>query len=301
VPLTLVSTNNGGVGPPGLIVKAINVATGSTVWTFEGDYPVARSSSNPNVPVSGIPAGASGVSLPGTSVTTHVVATSLYGDVWLLKVGDGTSAYVGTDTFPKPLFRFSSDFKPIGASAAIYERSGVLHALVGSGGYVDPLNTSWIDDSEQFAIGVSLETPANLTPVTDAAGSDFGGNRHIRLPLGFDDDGRPNRVFSQATVIGGEIYLVTDSGDVNLETFGTPGGTGRVYRLSISAGSQVGSAVTIAGGAGGVDATADGIVFTGGGDSVSKTVVAGFDADGSSEDHAGTTHVIRNMLWLELQ
>lgn len=292
--MTFAQTNNGGTGPSGAVITAIDTVTGAVAWQFNHDYLNARGDTNPPVPTTAIPGGATAIDMTQGGTITHVVAPDIYGSLWLVDAKTGAGAH-GTDTdgFPIPVFRFTTDFKPIGASATIYRHptTNKLHALVGSGGYADPVFTSWIDSNEQYVVGVSLEAP-DVVPMTDDADDDFSGHRHLRIPLGFstDADGNniPNRVFSPATVAGGEVFIVTDSTDINLDTFGTPGGGGLLKRFSLTTDAdgnavQKGTDVVLAGGAASVDAKS-GKVVSGSGQSASAQELSDFDATGDATE-----------------
>jgi len=69
---------------------------------------------------------------------TDVVLGTLYGDVFQLDAATGTNRHGAN-----PLFRFSTDYHPIGAVPAIYSNGGAQYAVVVSGGYADQQVTSW--------------------------------------------------------------------------------------------------------------------------------------------------------------
>lgn len=271
---TFIQTNNGGIGGAGFSVRAIHTVTGQVAWTFDHVYPAARSSANPPVPATGIPGGIAALSRDDNGAVTHLTVGSLYGDLWLLDATTGTSVY-GAAT---PLFRFSTDHHPIGAPPTIFKKNGKYHAIVVSGGYADPVGSSWAPSTErQYAVAVSLDTPLGAAPLNET-GSD-SANRPFVIDLGVG-----NRASAQAIVAGNELFIVTDSSDVNASTYGLDGPTGLLSRYSLDSGGQVGPSVVIAGGAASVDVLS-GVVYSGSGRQAQRTdVSATFDAAGEAAE-----------------
>ncbi len=294
---TFVSTNNGGTGGAGIRVQAYNSATGEAIWStpFEHLYPSARdSSNNPPVPATGIPGGVAAFDKNNSSTITDIAVTDLYGDLFVLDATDGTSRY-GTDT---PLFSFDSDFHPIGASPTIFvdQSTGKYAALVVSGGYADPVNSSWAPSTvEQYAVAVDLDAPVAVATMGDT-GTDYGGERLFVISLGVGQ-----RAYSQAVISGNELFVTTDSGDVNASSYGTTTGTGQLTRYKLDGSSSPVYITGIGGGASSADVTATGVAHIGSGDSARKVDFSSdFDASGQGVELSYEPTASRK-LWLRIQ
>jgi hypothetical protein len=242
--LAIASTSRG-AGAPGVVTYAVDAVTGAVEWRRDTRYAAARDAANPAVPSTGIPATPSLVDLDGSGQFTHAVVPSLYGSVWLLRAADGGNPYGGAT----PLFAFGADFRPIGASASVYrDAAGRLHAIVGSGGYVDTLGiTGWSPASEsQYLVAFSLETAPVAAPLDETT---------VGPDLAFVDDlGAGNRVFAAPSIAGNELFVVTDSEDINdLTTFGVTTGSGTLRRYSLTTGAEKAPAITLARGGSSVD------------------------------------------------
>ena len=96
-------------------------------------------------------------------------------------------------------------------------------ALAVSGGYADPIATNWAPaDEEQYVVAMPVD-PDDYpgTPFTEATSTIY--------ELG------ANRAYAQAVVAGNEVYIVTDSEDVNSASYGLSGTpTGSLTRLSLT-------------------------------------------------------------------
>src|SRR5213078_5422860 len=150
-----------------------------------------------------------------------VVFGDLYGDLWRLSAADGTSRN-GTGT---PLFAFSTNKHPIGAVPAIYKTGDRQYAVVASGGYADPTAMSWTT-SAQYLIAARLSgTGAAIDETTTAC---TGCALAINAALGAGDKG-----FSQALVIGNQVFATADSTDANLAAYGSVSNTGHVLSVNL--------------------------------------------------------------------
>lgn len=221
---TYVVTSNGGTGPAGMYVAALRTETGEVAWTWSHTYPAPRVGADPPVPASGIPGGPVVIDRNGTGNANEIAIPSLYGDVWLLNADLGTNP-----NGIRPLFRFSEDFHPIGASPTLYrDGSGRLHLVIGSGGYVDPVSTSWSPSNvEQYLVSFTVD-PTSV-PVTE---------RSSAPDVAFVVDlGAGQRVYSQAVAAGGELYVTSDRTDVNDSGFGLEADTGRLTRIHLATGA----------------------------------------------------------------
>ncbi len=293
--LTFVETNNGGSGGPGVYLGAYDTATGALVWEFEHEYPAPRNLANPEVPGSGIPGGVAVYDLDGGSMATHVAVPTLYGDLWILEA-DGDNPYGGN-----PALRFSTDFHPIGAAPTIYadQGSGRMYVAVVTGGYADPTVATWsLLTANQFAVSIVGDPNVANAPI-DEAGTTFGTDRAFVADLG------TNRAFSQAIVSGNELFVTTDSTDVNLATYGTSGlSTGQLRRYSLSTGAQKGSAIVVAGGASSTDVSTPGaVVHVGSGSQMQKVNVETTGGGGVWESQGRTiernsNEATERLLWL---
>jgi hypothetical protein len=296
VHLTFVLTNNGGTAGAGIRVMAYETATGDPVWTnaFEYAYPGPRNGSNPPVPTTGIPGGVAAFDNTGGGSLTDIAVPTLYGDLFVVNAADGVSRY-GTGV---PLFRFNSDFHPIGAAPTIFrdQATGKMHAVVVSGGYADPVNSSWAPETvDQFAVAVHLGAPLGVATMGHI-GSDYGGERKFVLNLGAGQ-----RVYNQAVVAGNELFITSDDGDVNSPTYGSNPGSGQLTRFNLNGTSPAVVVTGLAGGVGSADVTGTGVAYVGSGDSASKADFSStFDANGEGTELVYKASSGRK-LWLRLR
>ena len=286
---TFVETSNGGTGNAGVYVAAIDTETGEVAWTWTHAYPAPRTGGNPPVPASAMPGGVASIDREGHGTSTHVAVPTLWGEVYLLSSSTGENAY-GTN----PLFQFSSDFHPIGAPPTIFRNTGGrLHAVVVSGGYIDPVDTSWSPSVQhQYAVGFSLDPVAGNLPITD---TEPAGDRTFTVDLGAGQ-----RSYGQPVVAGNELYVVSDSEDVNSESYGKNEDTGQLTRINLGTGTVI-ATVPIASGAAAVDAL-QGAVYSADHASVASSSLGGFDA-GNEHQVAELVLTARagSKLWLRLE
>ncbi len=291
LPTTFVQTNRGDQGA-GFRLVAIDSVQGTVRWVQDKPYAAPRTPGNPAVPASGIPGGVAAADANRGGTVTHVVAPSLYGDVWVFDATNGQNIY-GT----KPLFRFSTDFHPIGAPVTLFREatSSNLAVLFGSGGYADPFNTAWSPpDVNQFAVAAMLES--NAAPIDESPIGDFGGDRVFVIDLG-----NGNRAFVQALVVGNEVFIVTDSQDANLETYGLGGPSGELTRYSLADTSTAKSTQTLTSGAGGIDVSSTGAAYA-----VSGSSIEAVDAPTDFDNTGSTTELVfaakaGRQLWLGIE
>jgi hypothetical protein len=106
-----------------------------------------------------------------------------------------------------------------------------------------------------------------------------------------------DRGYAQPVVIGGEIYVTSDSEDINQVAYGTDStASGHLTRMNLDGTSP--STISIAGGAGSVG-TFDTLVFSSSADKVQRN--ASLDATkptGSSKLHMGLAPSVSRKLWL---
>jgi hypothetical protein len=276
---TFVVTNNGGTGGSGVHVEAIATETGAVGWTWNRTYPAARTSSNPPVPASAIPGGPVAIDRYMEGDVNWIAVPSLYGEIWLLDADTGGSVF-GTS----PLFRFETDFHPIGVAPTLYiDGNRHLRLVVGSGGYTDPVSTSWAPaDTGQYVVSVAVVP--GVVPVTLGSSA---------ADLAFSVDLGTQRVYSQAVIAGGELYVTTDRTDINDSGFGLEADTGSLQRIMLATGSLHDERV-ISSGAASADARG-GVVFTSSMSGIVNTTYSDFNAVGASTEVAEATGIKR---WL---
>ena len=140
-----------------------------------------------------------------------------------------------------------------------------------SGGYADPTDypSSWISATlQQYAVAVSLNTATGSAPLDETSTISTSGLK-FKFTLGAAGE----KGYSQAHVVGDEVYFTTDTGDVNAANYGVSGTTGKAYAISLT-GTNNSSTVfatgaSLAGGASSMAVTA-GSVFAGSGRSMLK-------------------------------
>jgi hypothetical protein len=296
-------------GTAGMEVAAIRTATGAVLWSWTTDYgfndpagdnnPVrcAAGTCTPvtgDIPVSGFPGGPSVFASAGDDLIDTMMVPTLFGSVYALTTsGDGASgpAFINGSTAaaPTPLFSFSEDYHPIGSAISVYssQSTGTLHGVAVTGGFTDleqPSAAIWAPgDVDQYAVGFPIDAGG---PIDESSGL-------LDFTLNF---GAGNRAFSQAVIAGNEIFVTTDSGNVNAANYGTGPDSGTLFRSNLTTGAS--SSSTLQSGAGGVDVDpTTGTVYAGGGNDVQASAQAGFDANGTAvevdSDGEGT-----RFLWL---
>jgi hypothetical protein len=252
-------TNNGGStqASAGSVVVALDIETGAALWKIGAAYPAPRLAASGVVPAGGVPGGAVGVDRTGGGTITDVLYGTLYGEIYMVNAVTGANRH-GTN----PLFKFNADKKPFGVPPAIYSDGGKnsLFVAMVSGGYFDPAAIALWSGSAQQAIGINLATTTPSTPLTE------NSTLALEINLAAGEKG-----FSQASVIGNQLYFTTDSTDVNQETFATSAAdTGRLYAVNLATGGS--TAVIIAAGAGSVART-ETTVFAASGTKVERIAV----------------------------
>lgn len=294
--LVFAQTNNAGTAGSGDVLTAINAETGAKEWQAGYVFTTGLRSGGTSIPsLTGIPGGAVAVDKTGNGFVTDVVWSTLYGDVWRADPITGISK----DGLAKPLFRFSTDNHPMGAKPAIYAKGGIQYAVVTTGGYVDtyPSDTNWSPaGTTNYVIGISLNTP-----IVDATINENKGASDIafKFPFGSNEKG-----VAQATVINSQIYVTTDTADINDNTnpgaYGTGGATGHVYRIDFSpVTATIGTSVLIEGGATSVINSGLG-VYAGSSDQQQRLATDATTGTATSVDPNQSSKVARR-LWLRTQ
>jgi len=288
-------------GTAGNVVTAVDVETGTQIWKTGGpalnaEYLFAitnRVGGTTIPPVTGMPGGAVGVDTIGAGNVTDVLFGTLYGDMWQVDAATGVNRY-GSN----PLFRFTTDQHPFGAPLTIFE-SGMLYALGVSGGYADQFADTLWSANTQYAVAVKI----GKTPYPDPGIlNESSPAPDVKWTLTLDGG---DKSYSQATVVGGEVFITTDSLDANALDYGTAAGdSGRVYKVDLAGTGPLTSAsagvttVVVAGGAGSV-ATSGANVFNVSKDRAERLGVS-MNTDGTAGVSVSTANVARvtRRLWL---
>jgi hypothetical protein len=246
-----VQTTNGGIGGPASVVTAINVVTGALAWQVGDVYAVqgsgeqtsGRSTVHEPAPGSAIPGGVVPLDTTSSSRIDKIVYGTIYGEVFVRSAADGTNQQTGAT----PLLRLSTDYHPLGGPPAIFKRGTGTYAAFATGGYIDSQSTLWRGSNEatvptQYVFAVNIGYTGTTTTENDAT------NVPIKLDFASSADGG----FAQPIVVGNELFVVTDSTNINSYDYGTNASpTGKVYRLDVTATSPAfGTTMVIAGGAG---------------------------------------------------
>jgi hypothetical protein len=218
-------TNNGGstaATAPGVVLQALNLDTGTSAWSFTSTYPVT------SVPYQAVPGGAVGVDLTRNGLFTDIVFGDLYGRAWRLDAATGTSK---TGSATTPLFSFtynaSTDKHPIGAPPAIYSDGTTQYAAFVAGGYADEADgaTTWSQGTHALAV---VKINSSAAPVLDTATACRACD--LRLKRNMDAG---TKAYAQPTVVGNQLFAVSDASDVNSVSYGSTGtATGHVLAVN---------------------------------------------------------------------
>jgi hypothetical protein len=223
--LAVAQTNNGGSGGSGMVVNALQLETGAPKWSnpFSYIYTSPRPSSQTHdggVPATGIPGGAVGVDLASKGFTSDLVMGDLYGNLWRIDAATGANTLSSPTS---PLFSFTTDKHPIGALPAILDNNGAKVAVFGTGGYADPSGAASWTTTGQRLIGVRLTGTSTLNE--SSTGLAFSQS------LGSND-----KVAAQVLIVGREVFVTTDTSDINSSTYGTNStATGNAYEFDLAA------------------------------------------------------------------
>jgi hypothetical protein len=217
--LAVFETNNGGSASAttaGITATAIQSETGNKVWQFTYSYPTPPRGVAADLPMAliGIPGGAVGIDLQSQGYFTDFVFGDLYGNLWRLNAATGASRN-GTST---PLFSFSTNLHPIGAPPAIYSDGTNQFAAFASGGYADPTSTAWTTTGQRI-IAVKLSYTGSTLDETGTVSTNMPINQT------FTGAASGDKSYAQALVVGSQLFVTSDSTDVNLSTYGTSGAT----------------------------------------------------------------------------
>ncbi len=284
--LAIAQTNNGGSGGAGMVVNGLSLETGVPKWTspFSYIYASPRPSSGTYdgaIPTTGIPGGAVGIDLARAGFTTDVVMGDLYGNLWRLDAATGANTTVPAN---QPLFSFSTDRHPIGALPSILD-DGRKIAVFGTGGYADPSGAPQWTTTDQRVVGVVVDKTA---PIDESSPT-----------LAFSDTLTNQRISSQVLVVGGKVFVTTDTDDINASGYGTNGSTtGSAYALDTT--TQTPALVFLEGLRGGASSLAfDGSSSLVGGaaDMTQRLATTASTSGGTSVDYQNTKKITR-LVWL---
>lgn len=283
--LAVAQTSNGGTGGTGVVAVALKQETGDEYWKFGHVYTSPPRGVTGDLPmaVNGIPGGAVGVDVFDLGFVSDFVMGDLYGNLWRLNAIDGTSRN-GTNT---PLFSFSTNKHPIGVPPAIYRSGGTLYAAFASGGYADPISTSWASTT-QYLIAAKLASTAS-TSVDETTGASSTGPIGVNVTLTSGDRG-----FSQAIVVGTQLFVTSDSSDINLASYGTSTtSTGRLYTVDVLSGTSTTTVIT----AGATTLANSGSTLYSSSSSKQEQIAAAATTTGEKIDFESAPKLTRN-LWL---
>ena len=290
-------TNNGGTGSAATVVVPIDMETGTNTlgWKFTYAYPdPPRSGSDNIVPSTGIPGGVVPVFATGSTdgIAKDLVFGDLYGDLWEIDPATGTSKYTDSGGTGIPLFTFESDYHAIGAKPALYSDGTNQYAVFATGGYADPSDSVWGTGVQQYLMAVTVTgyattNHASLTDTSPAA------DVPVKISLGANE-----KSYAQAVVVGTQIFVTTDSTDVNSSGYGSSSGTGHLYSYDFNTSSQGTTVVLATGGAS--SATADSTNVYVGSNSMQQLAGAANTATGNSVDSTSAQTMSRT-LWLRTE
>ncbi len=320
--LAVIETNNGGTGTEGVFVAAVQAESGAKLWANNFGYlyganGVGRTGSTATSPrlvpadapvgaggsalqQKGLPGGAVGVDLVGQGFITDFVFGDLYGDLWRINAADGTSRN-GANT---PLFSFTNtttpadtgNKHPIGAPPAIYSNNNKQYAAFATGGYDDPTagDTLWTTATPQYVIAAQLAgTGATISQTTTACPSCALAVNTTFATLGISGESG----FSQLLVVGTQLFVTSDSTNINSSTYGSSSSTGHASTIDLLG---VASSTTTTLSSGGSSLVANGSTLYSGSSGKQEQLAGTATTTGTSVDTTSTPKITRN-LWLRTQ
>jgi hypothetical protein len=225
VDLAVLETTNGGTGGTGIATTALSQETGAKLWQFGYLYPAPPRGVAADLPMAstGIPGGAVAVDLVGFGYLSDFVFGDLYGNLWRVDATSGTSR----NGIGLPLFSFATNKHPIGEPPTIYSSGGEQYAAFSSGGYADPTATSWTTNP-QYVIAVKLSvTGATISDTASPCVATCALS--VKQTLVSGDKG-----VSQSLVVGSQLFVTTDSADVNAASYGTATNTGHLLAIDLT-------------------------------------------------------------------
>lgn len=239
--MVVAQTNNGGTGTAGVVAVALSQETGSRLWKFGEVYPLVPRgvALDGPLPTTAIPGGAVGVDSGGDNYVSDFVMGDIYGRIWQIGVVDGVSK----NGAGVPLFSSKFNKHPFGAPPAIYKRNGQHYAAFASGGYADPISTTW-STTGQYIIAAKLAYTGG-TVDEDTTASSTGA-----LGINFALTNTTDKGFSQALVVGTQLFVTADSSDINATTYGSSTSqTGHLTSVDLTGAGTSGTTALITSGA----------------------------------------------------
>lgn len=287
--LAVAETNNGGTGGAGVVATALAAETGTKLWQFTYAFPATPRGGSGNLPYpsTGIPGSAVGVDLVGAGDITDLVFGDLYGNVWRLAATTGAS-YTGATT---PLFSFTTDKHPIGTRPAIYKSGGRQYAAFASGGFNDPTATVWTLPN-QYLISVRLEPTGSSFPIRETTSPCATCNLMLATTL------TGSKGFAQALVVGSQLFVTSDSADVNAASYGT-GATSTGTLTTVNLTTLAVASTAIRSGAAAI-ASVGTELFTSSSDQQQRLGASATSTTGSTVDITSLARITR-LLWLRTE
>lgn len=284
------ATNNGGSGTAGIFVTARQLETGAKLWSndFTSTYPTADA-----VPDSAIPGGTVAVDLTGNGAATDLVFGDIYGRLWRINAATGVNR-----NGSNPLFKFSTVKHPIGAKPAIFSNGSNLYAAFTSGGYIDHSGaTSW-SDTTQYVIAVKLDN-STTTSITEATTGTVCSTCNVAVKQSFTGSAG----FSQVSVVGTTLEVLTDTSNVNAANYGTTADTGRLFSFDLGTSNPSATSTTVA--SGGTSMTiikqTGGATLVGSSGTKQQVVASGVGTSGTAVDFSTVLATIVRRLWLRME
>jgi hypothetical protein len=291
--LTASQCSAGNLAPAGVVVTAINARTGVALWqtgyTYNTATPYPRVAADLIVPNTGVPGGAVIVDKTGQGFVTDLVYADLFGDVWIVDPTTGTSRYTSPT---RPLFKFTTDYHPIGAVPAIYSNGNAQFAVIATGGYADPVDSNWhgTPNAQQYALAIALNAPNASVPLNETSGTP---NIPFKINLGPGEN-----AYSQPTVVGTQVFVTTDTADVNASSYGTVSPTGHVYGYDYMS-NTASPTLVVAGGASSV-ANAGTNLYASSSNEQQQLMTGATTTVGPKVNSMSTAQMVRK-LWLRTQ
>jgi len=233
--LVVAQTNNGGSGGTGVVATALNLETGSQAWKFSYLYPSPPRGDSAALPLptNGIPGGAVGVDLDSQGYTTDVAMGDLYGNLWRLNAATGASRTA-------PAFRCSS-------SRATSTRSHGPGDLQRRRQPVRRVRLGRLHRPDRREL-VGRHAVAGRAEVAETGPYPIAETSVTKLAFK-EDLAAGTNAFAQVQVIGEQLFLTSDTSDINASTYGTGSSdTGRVITYNLATTGS--STVIVRGGAG---------------------------------------------------
>lgn len=286
------ATNNGGSSTSsGIFVTARQLETGAKLWSndFTSVYPTTD-----GVPDTAVPGGTVAVDLSGQGYATDLVFGDIDGRLWRINAATG-----GNQNGSNPLFKFSTIKHPIGGKPAIFSNGSTLYAAFASGGYLDHGGTTAWSDTTQYVIAVKLTANATTTPITEANAGTICSTCNVAVKQSFTG----SKGYSQVSVVGTTLQVLTDTSDVNASNYGTTADTGRLMAFDLGTSNPTGTTSIVA--SGGTSLTvikqSGGATLVGSSGTKQQVVSSGVGTSGTTVDFSTLVATAVRRLWLRME